>query len=94
MREYEQLSAFYEAIADTTQISAYHICLYITLVRLRSASGWQNPITIFRGPVMLDARMGRKTFNKCMRDLIRLGYLKYEPSNNPASGSKVYFNKL
>lgn len=94
MKEFEQLAAFYEAIADNTQISAYHICLYITLVRLRSRDGWQNPITVFRSPVMQDARMGRKTYNKCMGDLIRLGYLKYEPSNNPASGSKVYFNKL
>lgn len=94
MKEYEQLLAFYEAIEDSAQISAYHICLYITLVRLRSSRDWQNPITIYRNMVLHDARMGRKTFNKCMRDLIKLGYLKYEPSNNPAIGSKVYFNKL
>lgn len=94
MKEYEQLLAFYEAIADTTQIGAYHICLYISLVRLRSRNDWQNPISIYRTMVMQDARMGRKTFNKCMRDLTELGYLKYEPSNNPAIGSKVYFNKL
>lgn len=70
------------------------ICLYISLLRLRSQDGWRNPITIYRTTVLQDARMSRKTYNKCMRDLIQLGYLKYEPSINPISGSEVYFNKL
>ncbi len=94
MKEYEELSSFYEAIADNTQISAYHISLFITLLRLRSRNGWQNPIIVFRSDVLHEARMGRKTYNKCMGDLIRLGFLKYEPSNNPLSGSSIYFNKL
>lgn len=94
MKEFEELTTFYETIADNAQISAYHICLYISLLRLRSQDSWCNPIRIYRTTVMQDARMSRKTYNKCMRDLIQLGYLKYEPSTNPISGSKVYFNKL
>ncbi|SDX02788.1 hypothetical protein SAMN05444410_10875 [Hydrobacter penzbergensis] len=94
MSEFEQLSAFYEAIAEDNRIGAYHISLYITLVRLRSHAGWQNMITVYRSLVMQEARMGRKTFNKCMNDLCEYGYLRYEPSTNPKGGCKVYFNKL
>lgn len=90
----EQLLEFYESISDDTRIGPYHICLYISLIRLRSRVGWKNPINIYRAAVMKDAKMSRKTYNKCMSDLAHFGYLKYEPSTNPAIGSKVYFNKL
>ena len=94
MNEQEQLSAFYEAIAEGHRIGAYHISLYISLMRLRAKYQWQVVVTIYRASICQEARMGRKTFNKCMSDLMAFGYLKYEPSTNPKGGSKVYFNKL
>ncbi len=94
MNESEQLSAFYEAIAGDTRIGAYHISLYIVLMRLRGKAGWQNSITIYRAMVMQEARMARKTFNKCMNDFTSYGYFRYEPCTSPKGESKVYFNKL
>lgn len=94
MNELEQLNLFYETIAEDERISVYHVCLYIALMRLRSAQGWQPFITIYRGEVMKQARVGRKTFNKCIGDLAVFGYLRYEPCTSPKGESKVYFNKL
>lgn len=90
----EELAAFYEAIAADTRIGAYHITLYIALLRLRSKAGWVNPLTLYRAQVLHEARMSRKTFNRCMNDLSAFGYCKYEPCTDPKGRSQVYFNKL
>lgn len=94
MKVSEELDAFYEAIAEDARIGAYHITLYIALLRLRCDAGWQNPVTICRARVIREARMSRKTFNRCMNDLAGFGYCKYEPCTDPKGRSKVYFNKL
>lgn len=94
MREFEEIQAFFEACENEPRIGVYHISLFIALVRLRNKGGWENLILINRSEVMRDAKFSRKTYNKCMKDLVELGYLKYEPSNNPVGGSKVWFRKL
>jgi len=91
---YNHVADFYDAVKSDLRINVYHISLYLTLVQMRNLSGWQNPITIYRGQVMRLGRMSRRTFNKCMKDLTQFGYLKYEASTDPAEGSKVYFKKL
>ncbi len=90
----EELEAFYESIAKDPRIGAFHITLYIALLRLRSCVGWQNPIMVYRTQVIREARMSRRTFNRCMNDLTGFGYCKYEPCTDPKGRSKVYFNKL
>lgn len=90
----EELDAFYEAIAEDTRIGAYHITLYIALLRLRRGAGWQNPVRISRVEVMRLARMSRRSYNRYMNDMTIFGYIKYQPTCNPAFGSTIYFRKL
>ena len=94
MDGFEQLNAFYEAIEEDSRIGAFHISLYISLLRYRSKAAWPTSIIINRYEIMQESRMGRKTFNKYMKDLTSFGFIKYEPSTSPKGGSRVYFNKL
>lgn len=89
----EQLADFYEAIADDARIGTSHICLYLALC---NAVGFVNGelIEVNRDQLMRYARISRKTYNKCMRELQEYGFIKYEPSSNPSRQSRVYLKKL
>jgi hypothetical protein len=89
----EQLTAFYEAITDDARIGTTHICLYFALY---NAVGFINGELgeVNRDQLMQNARISRKTYNKCMKELQEYGYIKYEPSSNPQVGSKVQLKKL
>ena len=90
----QQLTDFYETIADDVRIGVSHICLYVALLYEWDLSSLQNPICINRHSLMRHARISRKTYNKCMKELQEYGYIKYKPSSNPLERSQVYFKKL
>lgn len=91
----EQLSAFYEAIDGDTRVGVTHICLYVAL--LHEAKGLLtkgSAIEVNRDQLMQRARISRKTYNKCMKELQEYGYINYQPSSNPQVGSQVQLKKL
>lgn len=91
----EQLSAFYEAIAGDARIGVTHICLYMALLHeARNLLTQGSVFEVNRDRVMQQARISRKTYNKCMKELQEYGYIKYEPSSNPSRQSRVYLKKL
>ena len=85
---------FFEAIADDTRIGTTHICLYFALLKQSNDSLQCTPIILNRDSLMVTARISRRTYHKCLKELQEYGYIKYEPSSNPYSGSKVYLNRL
>ena len=90
----EAINNFYETIAEDNRIGYSHISIYITLLYFIQDKPLNIPLHIYRERIMKTARMSRRTYNKCMRELVDYGYIKYEPSSNPAQGSKVYLKKL
>ena len=90
MENFQPLTDFYEAIADDARIGATHISLYIALLQEWNTAVAQNPLSVNRDTMMKAARMGRKTYNKCLKELQEYGYIKYEPSSNPLIKSKIY----
>ena len=94
MGGFEAINNFYETIAEDNRIGNSHISLYVTLLYLMQGKPIKDPLFIYRARVMQISRMSRRTYNKCMRELVEYGYIKYEPSSNPAQGSKVILNKL
>ena len=90
MENFQPLTDFYEAIADDARIGATHISLYMALLQEWNIAVAQNPLSVNRDTMMKAARMGRKTYNKCMKELQEYGYIKYEPSSNPLIKSKIY----
>lgn len=85
------LSHFYAFVVQEPTIGSSHISLYMALYQLSSQNKWVEPISIKRKEVMKLAKIGSPaTYHKCLRQLIEIGCLAYEPSANPAQKSKVY----
>lgn len=90
----QQLADFYEAIGDDVKIGMSHICVYMALLNEMKSSLSGTIVEVHRDSLMKNARVSRKTYNKCMKELQEYGYIKYEPSSNPLVGSIVYLNRL
>ncbi len=94
VKEVEQLASFYEAIEDDARIGNTHICLYMALLHESNSSVQQKSIAINRERIMRNARISRKTYNKCMKELQEYGYIDYIPSSNPTINSQAYLKRL
>lgn len=93
--EVKDLTNFYTAIKDDNRIGATHISLYMALFQLYNLNNFCNPVYISRSPLMVLAKIsGLATYHKCIKQLQEYGYLRYEPSYNPAIRSKVFMLKM
>ncbi|MBN8878079.1 MAG: hypothetical protein J0I32_11070 [Sphingobacteriales bacterium] len=90
----EQFTAFYEAIAGDARIGISHICVYMALLNAANFLDPAGEMEIDRNAIMKNARVSRRTYSKCMKELKELGYIKYSPSLNPLIGSKVSLKRL
>ncbi|MBY0476205.1 MAG: hypothetical protein K2Q24_01035 [Chitinophagaceae bacterium] len=88
------LTGFYNAIAADTRIGASHISIYMALLQQWNVNGGSNPVKIERASIMKAAKINaRQTYNKCMNELHRYGYINYKPSVNINSASVVHLNQ-
>jgi hypothetical protein len=56
---------------------------------------FKNPFTITREEIMRGSKIASTaTYHKCIKDLQRLGYLDYNPSFNPNTGSSITIHNL
>ena len=95
MEQVKELISFYSAIKSDPRIGTTHISLYMALFQFYNLNRLSNPILITRTAVMEVAKIsGLATYHKCMKDLNDFGYIKYEPSYNPAISSQVYLLNL
>lgn len=82
---------FYASVVQEATIGSSHISLYMALYQLWGRNHWASPILIKRNEVMRLAKIGSSaTYHKCLKQLIEIGCVIYEPSPNPAHKSKVY----
>ena len=90
MGQVKELTIFFSAIREDHRIGTTHISLYMALFQLYNLNRFQNPIDITRSAVMeVDKINGLATYHKCIKDLADFGYIKYQPSYNPAISSQV-----
>ena len=90
----QRLTEFYDVISGDALIGASHISLYTALLLSAPSASKSDPTLIYRHRVSSLAKISRRTFNKCMRDLVERGYIYYQPSTNSQKGSIFYLNKL
>ncbi len=84
METLQELSGFYNAIADDPRIGATHISLYMALFQCWNLSGFENAVSFTSQEIMPMAKIySRATYHKCLQDLVDYGYIKYVPSCNP-----------
>lgn len=89
------LTGFYTAIAADTRIGSSHISIYMALLQQWNVNGGNNPFTIERNLVMQTAKINsRQTYNRCMNELKKYGYINYEPSANQFESSVIYLKNI
>lgn len=83
------LSAFFKKARHDERLTPLHCALYLAIFRhwLRNNG---NPVNISRRTLMQYSHIkSTATYTKCIYDLQTFGYLTYQPSYNPATGSSI-----
>ncbi len=95
MNYIKHLTGFFNRIAIENSLNPTHISLYLTLFQCWNINRFKNPITISRDEMMKGSKIASKaTYHKCIKELQRLGFLDYQPSYNPYSGTLVFVHNL
>jgi len=91
MNYIRHLSAVFEKMDKESQVTPYHISLYMALFRKWNNNFFNNPISIARGEMMVLAKIGStNTYIRSLRELDQLGFIKYNPSRSRHRGSLIY----
>lgn len=78
-------------MGEDSRLNTSHVSMYLALFLIWNHNRFQNPLSINRSEVMKISKIGSgATYHKCITDLHKWGYLKYEPSHNPLKGSLIY----
>ena len=84
---------FFRAIAEDPRITPLHISLYMALLYLKELRPI-GELRVYSCEVMRLAKISSpNTYRKGMRDLDAFGYMIFEPSFDPAQGSKVILSE-
>ena len=95
MNYIKHLTGFFNHIAVENSLNPTHISLYITIFQCWNVNRFKNPITINRDEMMRGSKIASTaTYHKCIKDLQRLGYLKYNPSFNSHQGTSITLNNF
>ena len=83
-------SNYLMSIQKDFRVKASHITIYAAILQLWNESSETNSIQISRRKIMsLSKIKSLTTYHALMKDLIKFGYIGYEPSYHPKEGSKV-----
>lgn len=85
------LNQAFSKICDDENLSPFHVSLYFSLFQFWNIAKFRNPISIGRDELMRTSKIGSvNTYIRCLKDLHKWNYIRYEPSFNPQRGSKVH----
>lgn len=91
MNYIQHLSAFFKQMESDNRMSPFHVSLYMALFYRWNRSRFENPITICRNEILSMSKIGSvNTYTKCLKELHKWKYIRYEPSHSPLKGSRVY----
>lgn len=95
MNYIKHLTGFFNCIAAEKSLNPTHISLYISIFQCWNINRFKNPIIISRHEMMRASKIfSTATYHKCIKDLQRLGYIDYNPSFNPNSGTSITIHSL
>ena len=90
MNYIRHLNGFFTRLAEDKRMSSYHISLYFALFQQWNADRFGQQFVITRAETMAISRLGSvNTYARCMKELSEWGYIRYIPSSNLHSGSRV-----
>lgn len=77
MDGFKVFMAFFIDSDGDTRLAPVHMWLYMALLHQWAAACFETPLAIRRDDLLSVARISRKTYNKCMRELQAYGYYIY-----------------
>ncbi len=90
MNYIRHLNGFFARLTEDKRMSSYHISLYFALFQQWNADRFGEHFVISRAEIMEISRLGSvNTYARCMKELSHWGYIRYTPSSNIHSGSRV-----
>lgn len=93
----EQLSSYTKQVrrmAKDQRLMVTHISLFTAMFVAWQQNGYTSPFPITRKGLMAFSRIASvATYHKCIRELDELGYIRYQPSFNPKTGSLIYWHE-
>jgi hypothetical protein len=90
MNYIRHLNGFFARLAEDKRMSSYHISLYFALFQQWNTDRFGQQFVITRVETMEISRIGSvNTYARCMKELSEWGYIRYIPSSNLHSGSRV-----
>lgn len=91
MEQFNILSRFLGKAALDSRLLPTHICLYTAMLSVWEQSRFSIPFRITRKELMrLSKLASTATYHKCLKELVRYGYIGYEPSYDYYKGSQVF----
>lgn len=86
----DYLFLFCQEIIGSSRILPSHVSLFVAIYHTWLKNGRKQPFTVNRRDLMLAARINSiSTYHKCIKDLIDLNFIAYDPTYNYHRGSQI-----
>jgi carbamoylphosphate synthase large subunit len=70
---------------------ATHVSLFTAMFVCWQRNGFVQPFSVSRKELMAFSKIASvATYHKCIRELDKNGYIRYQPSYHPMAGSLIY----
>ena len=94
MNYVKHLNNWFDLIIANQEVKPTHITLYFVLFQLWNTSRFADSFSINRHEMINLSKLGSKsTYSRCMNDLHRWGWIKYEPSTSKYGVSTISMYK-
>ena len=90
MEAESRIVTFMARAGEDPRIGPMHISLYAAILYIWSEQGFTGPVVVSARKLMPAAKIGGKgPYHRSIRQLQEYGYIRYEPSCDPAVPSRV-----
>lgn len=87
-----KLAGYITRITADARLNTSHLSIYMALLTCWQNQDFNDEFKISRKEIMrLSKVAGISTYHRCMKQMIKFGYFKYQPEYDSYKGSKVSF---
>ena len=91
IKEIIAYTAMVHRMGKDSRLLATHVSLFTAMFICWQRNGFVQPISVSRKELMAFSKIASvATYHKCIRELDNNGYIRYQPSYHPTTGSLIY----
>jgi len=92
-KELIRYSNLIRRMENDKRLLATHVSLFTALFICWQRDGFISPFAITRKTLMAFSKIASvATYHKCIKQLDKYGYIRYQPSYHPVKGSLIYWS--